>query len=87
MSHCIRHLPGDIMSQLMHPPPRHFVPLSQFESPIPWAKLVRVSGISCIYLGLFLAISPEHIYLYSQILRFSVRALEVPELGVRKRPF
>ena len=27
------HLPGDIMSQLMHPPRRHFVPLSQFESP------------------------------------------------------
>ena len=33
MSHCIMHLPGDIMSQFMHPPRRHFVPLSQFESP------------------------------------------------------
>ena len=33
MSHCIMHLPGDIMSQLMHPPRWHFVPLSQYESP------------------------------------------------------
>ena len=33
MSHCIMHLPSDIMSQFMHPPRRHFVPLSQFESP------------------------------------------------------
>ena len=52
MSHCIMHLPGDIMSQLMHPPRRHFVPLSQFESPhlgqiwdISWAIFGYISGI------------------------------------------
>ena len=50
MSHCIMHLPGDIMSQLMHPPRRHFVPLSQFESP----HLVQSLRLSRAYLGYIL---------------------------------
>ena len=45
------HLPGDIMSQLMHPPGRHFVPLSQFKSPY-LGKSLRVSQV---YLGYILA--------------------------------
>ena len=49
MSHCIIHLPGDIMSQLKHPPQRHFVPL-QFESPY-----IRESlRVSWSYLGYIL---------------------------------
>ena len=50
MSHCILHLLGDIMFQLMHPPWRHFVPHSQFESPYPGQSL-RVTGA---YLGYIL---------------------------------
>ena len=50
MSHCIMHLPGDIMSQLMHPPRRHFVPLSQFESP----HLGQSLRVSRAYLGYIL---------------------------------
>ena len=50
MSHCIMHLPGDIMSQLMHPPRRHFVPLSQFESP----HLGQSLHVSRAYLGYIL---------------------------------
>ena len=44
------HLPGDIMSQLMHPPRRHFVPLSQFESP----HLGQSLRLSRAYLGYIL---------------------------------
>ena len=44
------HLPGDIMSQLMHPPRRHFVPLSQFESPY----LGQSLRVSRAYLGYIL---------------------------------
>ena len=44
------HLPGDIMSQLMHPPRRHFVPLSQFESP----HLGQSLRVSRAYLGYIL---------------------------------
>ena len=44
------HLPGDIMSQLMHPPRRHFVPLSQFESP----HLGQSLRASWAYLGYIL---------------------------------
>ena len=55
------HFPSDIMSQLMHPPRRHFVPLSQFESPYLGQSLRRISGISWIYLGQFLAISLAYI--------------------------
>ena len=47
MSHRISHLPGDIMSQLMHPPRRHFIPLCQFESPY----LGQSLHISRAYLG------------------------------------
>ena len=50
MSHRISHLPGDIMSQLMHPPRRHFVPLSQFKSP----HLGQSLRVSQAYLGYIL---------------------------------
>ena len=48
MSHCVMHFP--IMSQLMHPPRRHFVPLSQFESPY----LGQSLRVSRAYLGYIL---------------------------------
>ena len=50
MSHCIMHLPSDVMSQLRQPPQRHFVPLSQFESP----HLGQSLHVSRAYLGYIL---------------------------------
>ena len=44
------HLPGDILSQLMHPPQWHFVPLSQYESPY----LGQSLRVSQAYLGYIL---------------------------------
>ena len=44
------HLPGDILSQLMHPPRWHFVPLSQYESPY----LGQSLRVSQAYLGYIL---------------------------------
>ena len=44
------HLPGNILSQLMHPPRRHFVPLSKFESPY----LGQSLRVSQAYLGYIL---------------------------------
>ena len=52
MSHCIMHFPGDIMSQLMHPPWWHFVPISQFECPY----LGQSLRVSRAYLGYILGI-------------------------------
>ena len=42
------------------PSPVTFCPTFSIWIPIPWAKLARISGISWIYLGQFLGISPAY---------------------------